>query len=258
MILSNDYYLSPNESLITAKRHWAAKLKLVTVPLTIYWDSWVMTFILTKCYREKITREKLKLGLRHIRLNYCIKQREINLKRKEQRRNLKKKRKLADCNYTLVKWFKICMHIYSFEQFLPVFSIYFNTEKLVLPEEKNETAAVSLSVNVTSPLIWKYGNGIIFMWTQPCHVKLILSPFQRLTWSHPEHTPSDWTCLRLISCWWREMGAVRERRGCREKNESHKGNGRYTNKNAHILYITYSLVAVFKYVFKYACRESTI
>lgn len=54
------------------------------------------------------------------------------------------------------------------------------------------------------------------------------------------------------------MGAVRERRGRREKNESHKGNGRYTNKNAHILYITYSLVAVFKYVFKYACRESTI
>lgn len=136
MILSNDYYLSPNESLITAKRHWAAKLKLVTVPLTIYWDSWVMTFILTKCYREKITREKLKLGLRHIRLNYCIKQRQINLKRKEQRRNLKEKRKLADCNYTLVKWFKICMHIYSFEQFLPVFSIYFNTEKLVLPEGK--------------------------------------------------------------------------------------------------------------------------
>lgn len=245
MILSNDYYLSPNESLITAKRHWAAKLKLVTVPLTIYWDSWVMTFILTKCYREKITREKLKLGLRHIRLNYCIKQRQINLKRKEQRRNLKKKRKLADCNYTLVKWFKICMHIYSFEQFLPVFSIYFNTEKLVLPEEKNETAAVSLSVNVTSPLIWKYGNGIIFMWTQPCHVKLILSPFQRLTWSHPEHTPSDWTCLRLISCWWREMGAVRERRGRRGKKWEPQGKWQvHKQKCTHTVYYIQSCSSI--------------
>lgn len=120
MILSNDYYLSPNESLITAKRHWAAKLKLVTVPLTIYWDSWVMTFILTKCYREKITREKLKLGLRHIRLNYCIKQRQINLKRKEQRRNLKKRESWQIATTLWLsgsKYVCIFIHLSSFYQF---------------------------------------------------------------------------------------------------------------------------------------------
>lgn len=120
MILSNDYYLSPNESLITAKRHWAAKLKLVTVPLTIYWDSWVMAFILTKCYREKITREKLKLGLRHIRLNYCIKQGQINLERKEQRCNLKKGESWQIATTLWLsgsKYVCIFIHLSSFYQF---------------------------------------------------------------------------------------------------------------------------------------------
>lgn len=30
-----------------------------------------------------------------------------------------------------------------------------------------------------------------------------ITPCQRLTCSHPEHTPCDWTCPRFISRWWR-------------------------------------------------------
>lgn len=43
------FYLCPNESLITAKSHRAAQLKLVTIPLSVDWNTRVMTFILTKC-----------------------------------------------------------------------------------------------------------------------------------------------------------------------------------------------------------------
>lgn len=56
----SDFYLCPNESLIAAKSHGAPQLKLVTIPLTIDRNSWVMTFILTKCYRETTERVKLK------------------------------------------------------------------------------------------------------------------------------------------------------------------------------------------------------
>lgn len=55
-----DVYLCPNESLITAKSHRAAQLELVAIPLTIDRNSWVMTFILPKCYSEKNNERKVK------------------------------------------------------------------------------------------------------------------------------------------------------------------------------------------------------
>lgn len=50
-------YLCSDESLITTKGHRAAKLKLVTIPLSIDRDSRIMTFVLTKCYTETKRRE---------------------------------------------------------------------------------------------------------------------------------------------------------------------------------------------------------
>ena len=43
-----EFYLCSNESLVTAKSHGAAELKLVTIPLTIDRNPRVMTLILTK------------------------------------------------------------------------------------------------------------------------------------------------------------------------------------------------------------------
>lgn len=54
-------YLRPDESLIAAKSHRAAELKLVSVPLAIDGNSWVMTFVLTKGYRNT-TGRKVKTG----------------------------------------------------------------------------------------------------------------------------------------------------------------------------------------------------
>lgn len=50
-------YLRPNESLITAKSHRAAKLKLVSVSLAVDRNSWVVTFILTKGYKNTAERQ---------------------------------------------------------------------------------------------------------------------------------------------------------------------------------------------------------
>lgn len=41
-------YLSPNKPVITAKSHRAAELKLVTVPLTVDGNSWIVTFVLSE------------------------------------------------------------------------------------------------------------------------------------------------------------------------------------------------------------------
>lgn len=61
-----DFYLCPNKALVTTKSHRAAQLKLVTISLTVDRNSWVMTFILTKCYKEKVRKVTISLKTKEI------------------------------------------------------------------------------------------------------------------------------------------------------------------------------------------------
>lgn len=122
--------------MITTKSHGAAEQKLISIPLTIDRNSWVMTFILTEGYGKTTEREELKSGPIH----------RINCKKLG--KSLENVTQRKDKN----------VHIFYFEQCSLVCPICFNTWKRDLPEgEKNKKKAWLYHCQWMWHLHW-YGN----------------------------------------------------------------------------------------------------